>query len=130
MMSRCFEPSRNLEQQRRLADPGLAADEDHRSGHDSAAEDEIEFVETCLPTSCFRSADIAQAGGRGDAPSITECASTPDSARAPHPHRRDLRRYNLLDEGIPLVARVAASLPFRVLGAALGAAIDRLGTCH
>ena len=37
------EAVRDLEQQRGLADPGLAGEQDHRAGHEAAAEHPVEF---------------------------------------------------------------------------------------
>ena len=42
---RCREVRRRLQQQRRLADARLAADQDERSGDDAAAEHAIELVD-------------------------------------------------------------------------------------
>jgi hypothetical protein len=36
---------RDLEEQRALPDPGLAADEDHGSRHDAAAQDAVELAD-------------------------------------------------------------------------------------
>ena len=49
---------------------------------------------------------------------------------APTPPTAALGRDHLLDERVPLAARVAAALPLGVLGAALGAAVDGLRFRH
>jgi len=47
--------SRSLQQQRRLADAGLAAEQDQRAGHDTAAEDAIELVDPVVSRECCSS---------------------------------------------------------------------------
>ena len=43
--ARAAQQVRHLQQQRALADAGLAADEDHRAGHDAAAQHAVELAD-------------------------------------------------------------------------------------
>ena len=61
-----LEPGRGLEQQRGLADAGLAADEDHRAGHEASAQHEVELREPGAPALQRRAGDVAEPGGRRD----------------------------------------------------------------
>src|SRR5262249_987173 len=124
-----LQPCRDLEQQRRLADARLAADEDHRARNDPAAEYEVELGETGLPSLRLRPHDVAQLRRDRDAPALRAAAGTRGSSRAQRV-RRNPRRDDLLNERIPLAARVAAALPLRVLRAAFGAAVGRLHFRH
>ena len=52
-----------LQQQRRFADAGIAADEDHRAGHQAAAEDAVELADARLHAAFFGGIDLADGGG-------------------------------------------------------------------
>src|SRR5207253_269415 len=59
-MTAALELRGDLQQQRRLADARLAADQNHRARHDAAAEHEVEFVDARLPALGFGAVDFAQ----------------------------------------------------------------------
>src|SRR5450432_4045502 len=121
-MSLLREPCGNLQQQRRLADAGLAADQHHRARHDTAAEYEVELVDAGVPAWRVGCAEIAEPH-RADGVSIPGERWT-RSARATG-GRGGARGDDLLHERIPLATRVALPRPLRMLGAARGAALGR-----
>ena len=116
---------RNLQEKRRLADPGLSADEDHRAGHDAAAQHEIELRQPGFPSRLSRADDVPQLARLGYRPAFPERLVAADPARRTlgSPGCRSFLD-SLLDEGVPLAAHVAPSRPARVLGSAVGAAKD------
>src|SRR4051794_21119786 len=91
-----------MEEERRLADPGLAAEKDDRPGHEAAPEDPIQLADAGRDPWTLRLADVDQArrhGGRGP-------------RALPHDEaRRTGFRPNLgLHEAVP--GRAGAALPF------------------
>ena len=58
------ESGRGLEQEGGLADPGLAAQEDERSGHEPAAEDTVQFADADGQPRDIRVADLGEWRGR------------------------------------------------------------------
>src|SRR2546423_1130642 len=117
-----LELSRDLEKERRLSNPRLAANEDHRARHDSAAEYKIEFLDSCLEPPAQRTLDVPQPYSRCDAPTLghrllPRDASTRRSGRFPGRH--------LLDQRIPLAARIAAASPLGMVRATVSAAVNR-----
>ena len=49
-MAERLELTGDLQQQRRLSNPGFSANKNHRAGYDAAAEHEIEFLDAGLET--------------------------------------------------------------------------------
>jgi hypothetical protein len=60
-----MEPAGNLEQERTLADAGLAAHEHERAWYKAASEHEIEFGNTALVARNARSLDIHESDNAG-----------------------------------------------------------------
>ena len=89
-----------LEQQRRLADPRLPADQDQRSGNQPAAEHPIELVDPERQAWQVRVGDLCQPGGLGHRVPLP-------GRRAPGPRRL---AHDRLDQAVPLAA--IAALPF------------------
>ncbi len=107
-----------LEQQRGLADPGLAAEQHERSRHDAAAEHAVELVDAGRQPRVLPDLDLGvQHRGRRAAHGVAIVAG-----RGP---RAPLRA--LFDQGIPGAAVRAAAEPFRGLRPALLAGKDGLG---
>src|SRR5690606_8019798 len=95
-VARPGQPGQRLEQQRGLADAGLAAEERDRAGHDPALEDAIELAHA--------------AGGRGERGAV-HLADRHRGARSlaealVTAHARGL--LDLLDEGVPRTTAPAA----------------------
>ena len=104
------EGRRRLEEEGRLADAGIAADEEGRAAHEPAAGDAVELGDAGPDPRCLG----AFAGERRQG----------DDAALPHGFRRRAgpdaaARGRFLDEGVPLAAIVAAALPARTDGAAV-----------
>src|SRR5262249_21132164 len=100
---------RGLQQECRLADPGLTAEQHERSGHDAAAEDAIEFVDACGLACVLFDLDVGvepRSAGRA----ARRVAMSSRSRRADAAVRR-LRP--LLDERVPRAAVRTATGPFR-----------------
>src|SRR5581483_10799293 len=102
---------RRLQQQRRLADARLPAEQDERSGYDAAAEDAIEF---------------ADAGREPRHPLDLDLLVQPRRSRGPGERiamgagrRLSGVRRALFDDRVPRAAVSASSEPFRRLRAAL-----------
>ena len=96
-----------LEQQRRLADAGLATQQHERTGHDTAAEDPIEFVDAGGEARRIGQGDVrVKPGAAGGAKLRISIGAT-----------RRCRRFGraLFDQGIPGAAVRAAAEPFRRL---------------
>src|SRR5437899_3709808 len=105
-----------LEQERRLADPGVAADQHQRAGYDAAAQDLIELAHRQSQTVGLGEADLGQRHRLRRRDTDPACAS----------HARGgLRAYLLLDVGVPIATLGAAPYPLRGLVAALLAGEDR-----
>ena len=123
------EVRRGLQQQRRLADAGLAAEQDQRSGDDAAAEHAIELGEAGRDAVDGGQADVGVAlrGGRPAGPQRRRRVARLGAAG------RGRRRGALLDHRVPGAALGAAAQPLRRLGAAFLARVDglrRLGRSH
>jgi hypothetical protein len=67
-----FETRRDLQQQGRLANSGLAANQDHRARNDAAAEHEIEFIEAGFPARGAFPLHVAEAGRHGHTAAFSE----------------------------------------------------------
>ena len=97
---------RHLDQQRRLADAGIAAEQQHRAAHEAAAGDAIEF---------------GDAGG--EAGRVLRLAGERLEREAPALARRTAGRGRalgaFLGDRVPLAAGVALALPAAGLGAAV-----------
>src|SRR4051794_40656187 len=111
-MSRGLQARRNLEQQRRFSDAGLATDEGHRAWNEASAKDEIELVDAGLPATCFGSMHLSELGGGRD-PARSSTTGAPPCTRG-----TDRRDRHLFDERIPRTAHIAATSPLGVIGAA------------
>ena len=72
---------RDLEQKGRFTDSRLATDENHRARNYSAAEHEVEFVESGFPPWLGLSFDITQLDRRGDRSTGGEGLVSPDATR-------------------------------------------------
>ncbi len=107
-----------LEQQARLADPRLAAQQGHRARHEAAAEHPVELADAGRPGRLGRQVDLGQGHGTSSRPH-------PAGGRGAGGGRRAL-----LDEGAPLVARRAAAQPLRAGVPAGGAPVDGPRSAH
>src|SRR5690606_22673688 len=115
----CGEIRDRLEQQRRLADPRVPAEQNDGSRHEAAAEHAIELAEPALePLDAGR---LERVEPRELDPPRILCA-----LRA---HRAALRRRGL-DHGVPRAAIRALALPLRLTRAARLADIHRLRFRH
>src|SRR5690606_38388419 len=123
---RRLEPGRDLEQERALPDPGLAADQDERARDDAAAEHEVEFVEPSPPSHRLRARDLGEACGRSAAGRAVRRRAGRSRA-GPGPPPIDDR---LLDQRVPGAARRTPTGPARRLVAALRAEKRRLHLRH
>ena len=95
------EPGRDLEQERRLADPGLAAQQDDRAGHQATAEHAVQLADAHRsPDRLGRVRGVGERDGDG-----------PTDHRDGTPAR--LVADDGLHEGVPLAARAALALPTR-----------------
>ena len=108
-----------LQQQGRLADAGVAADQYHAARHQPAAQHAIEFLDARGLARFFARTDLGQRQNAGRTSRHGEVAS-----------RRRSRFDHRLDQSVPLPTTGALTLPLRRTGAALGAGILRLGLCH
>ena len=92
--------SAGLDQQRRLADAGLAADERRRARHEAAAGDAVEFADAGDDPRDRRrmAAEVFEREGR---PATRRRAAA----------AADSERRRLLDDGVPLAAGLAFALP-------------------
>ena len=92
---------RDLQQQRRLADPGLAAQQHDRPGHEAAAEDAVELADPDRPAELARRRPARSSGdGHGAAPASTAAEPGRGSSRTTVSTRR-----------VPLAAGAALALP-------------------
>ena len=102
----------DLEEERGLADAGLAADQDERAQDDPAAQDLVEFLSLDLDPRLFELADVLIELGLGG-------------------RKRGLDRggclLQLLDHAVPLAAARTSPEPFRRARSAGLANEDRLG---
>ena len=99
-----------LQQQRRFTDAGLAAEQDHRSRHDAAAQHAIELVDRRRQPRMLRELDVGiqPRAGRGTGARIAmRCRRPLTAGRA------------LLDDRAPCATLEAAPQPFGRLRAAL-----------
>ena len=112
----------HLQQQRRLADAGLAAKQHERSRHNAAAQHAIEFLNARRNSRRVGGFDIAvEPGGRA-----ARNEAVPMVCR----RGRAFRRRLLFDERVPRAAIGAAPHPFLLLPAALLAREHRLRRPH
>ena len=100
-------PAGDLEQERRLADARLAADQKQRPGHDPAAQHAIELNHS------RREPTGRRLGRRGERNRLGAARPT----TRPGPGGR-ARRHDRLDEGVPGRARAALAFPAREVSAA------------
>src|SRR5262249_26271717 len=100
-MSAAGQRGRDLDQQRRFADAGIAAEEQHRTAHEAAAGDAIEFGEP-----------------RGEPRSVAPRAGERLERKQPPPARRTAghlwARAILLGNGVPFATGLAFALPAAV----------------
>ncbi len=95
-----------LQQDRALADPGFAAEQRDRPGHDAPTEHPVEL------------ADLGRPGCTGERIDLAD----PHRRRGRRPDRRRAAGHDhLFDQGVPLPARRALPRPLRVRGTAVGA---------
>jgi hypothetical protein len=94
----------SLQQQRGLADPGLAAQQDQRAGHDAAAEDAIELVDARRKPGVLLDFDLGIQARRcrGASERVAMTRRRPRIARG---------RRSLLDKRIPRAAVRTAAEP-------------------
>ena len=90
----------SLEQERRLADAGIAADEERRAAHEAAAGDAVELGHAGLDPGRLRR--FAGERGKRDDTTLARFLARPGG---------DAARGSLLDERVPLTAIVATPLP-------------------
>ncbi|MCY1495018.1 hypothetical protein D9M68_289080 [compost metagenome] len=103
-----------------LADAGIAADQHHRTVHQAAAEDAVEFGGSGAEARGFLDADLGQGLDVGLLPGP---AAPPGGAAG--------RAFEHgFDQGVPGAAFAALTGPFGEGGAALGAAVHALGLGH
>ena len=114
---------RCLQQQRRLADAGLAAEEDQRSRHDAAAEDAIELANARRDAIGLRGLNIRVFLG------AWRLETGHRVAMRGRPAERALERP-LLDKRAPGAAIVALALPLGPLHAAFLADEDGFSLLH
>ena len=113
------ERGRDLEQERRFADPRIAAQEEDRSAHEAAAGDAVE-----LGQPAGEAGRIARFAGERLERELSALA------RRPPRHGRPRQRRALLGDGVPLAAGVAFALPASIGGAAILADEGELATRH
>jgi hypothetical protein len=115
----------HLETDRRLADAGIAAEENDRSGDDAATEDAVELGEPGRDALMALRLDAVEAHRPA-------AAHGTDGERGSGARRRRSRaRYrDLLDDALPGAALAAATEPLRELGATLLADERRPGASH
>jgi hypothetical protein len=104
---------RRLQQQRRLSDPRLAADQHERSGHDAAAQHPIELVDPRRQPADDDGVDVFVQPRPAVPP-----ASTRARARRRAPAPRGRRHRALLDQRVPALALRTAPQPLLRLRAA------------
>jgi hypothetical protein len=114
-----LQSSGDLEEERRFPDSRLAADENHASRDDAAAEGKVEFGEPGFPARRVGPDDVAQSRRIDHGPTA--------ASRSPLSTFRFPRGGHLFDQGVPLAARVATAGPLGVLRPAVGTAIDGPG---
>ena len=112
------EPHRQLEQQRALADPGVAADQDQRAPHDAAAEHPVQLAEAGAGAVQVPDLDAGERARSGRGGGTPRGPARARGAGVPAPlallHRR-------LGRGVPGPAAGAAAEPARRLVTAGGA---------
>ena len=92
-----------LHQQRRFADAGVAADQDHRAAHEAAARHAVE-----LGDAGRRARGLVRLAGQ---PLQREYAALGAGRARRHGPRHRVRRAGLLDNGVPAAAGLALALP-------------------
>src|SRR3954470_12601624 len=119
-----LEPARDLKQECRLANARLAADEDHRSRNNAAAQYEVEFVDACFDSAAGGALNIAEPLCYRDASTFGHgLGALYSSARS---GRRRARRRHLFHQSVPVPAHVTAPGPLWMVSAAAGTAVDSL----
>ena len=98
------EAGSDLKQERRLADPGIAADQERRAGHQSAAAGAVEFGVAGEQARGF----LRRAGQRGEVDFLALGAGR----RGQRAWRSGLRGFKL--DRVPFPARLAAPGPFSI----------------
>lgn len=104
--------------QRRLADPGRAADQDQRTGHQAAPEHAVKLTDAGAQARVLRGGDVVERDGRG-------CAATGPLASSSG--LAGCWTLDLFDERVPLAAAGALAGPAQAFVAAGGA--DVYGGC-
>ncbi len=119
--------AQHLQQQGRLADAWIAADQHHRALHQAAAEHAVQL------TDAGQRAGLGgqrHRGQRRDTRRARGGAGVTGTLRAHRRLRRRRRRQHDLAERVPRAALGARALPLRMLGTAIGADIGGLGLGH
>ena len=111
---------RDLEEQRGLADPGLAAEQDDGARDEPAAEHPVQLADANRPADLVRGLTRVAQRHR---------ATRAGAGRPPHAGPR-LVADDGLDEGVPLTAGAALALPAEDRGAARLADVAALGAGH
>jgi hypothetical protein len=109
---------KGLQQQRRFADTGIAADQNDRSRNEAASQYSIELADSTLQSAFFRRIDFMNRrwiffGSEAELTANASCLFEP-----------------LFREGIPLIAVRTLAHPFRRLVSAALARIDCFRFCH
>ncbi|CUX29170.1 hypothetical protein AGR7B_Cc50034 [Agrobacterium deltaense RV3] len=112
--SRC-----GLHEERRFADTRIAADQNRRTAHETAAGRPVEFADA--GRNARRFLDLAGKRGEGDRPTLLGCLAWPGA---------DATHRILFDDGVPLAAAFAFSRPAGVNRAAVLAHELGLGFGH
>ena len=110
LLARCDRGCR-LEEQGRLADPGIAADQDRRARYEPAAANAVELDNAGLATR-------GQYARPGQADKAERAAATPVGSSL-EASAGQLLAWEFLDEAVPGTAAVAATGPFGMDGPAL-----------
>src|SRR5215831_10547173 len=107
-MARARERGRHLDEQRRLADAGIAAKQQHRAAHEAAAGHAVKFGDAGREPR--RVVALARQRLEREWPALARCAPR---------HRRPRGRGGFFSNRVPLAAGVALALPAPVRGAAV-----------
>ena len=115
LLSGLGDRAHELEHERGLADPRLAADQGDRPGDEAPAEHPV---------------DLAEPGGPQSRRFVDHVGDGQRDAGATGDEKGRLTRLELLDQRVPLTAAVASSGPLGGGGAARGATVNGSGPGH
>src|SRR5262249_30709981 len=118
-MSGLGEGGRDLDQQRRFADAGITAEEEHRAADEPAAGDAVELGDAASESRCV----VRRAGERLEREQAALARRTPG-------HLRPRGRGAFLGDGVPFATGVALALPAAINGAAVLADEAGVATGH